>query len=323
MEEDLSYCVPGVYLVRAEAEKIYAKLPAAGMKFCRRFLPYAVYSDFLVIFDPEMLASNFHAKTHEAESWVTHVKVEKKTEVTRTVQTVVAEESKARDSCRPEVQDEQVEEPLKPKKTRPSKNVRNALKAMSEKTKDQPEDRSKDEPEVKSGDKVEVETVVKTSSWRMVLPEKAKVPEGINITVSGIQLKPFKVSRTMMYAPRTKSGMMVVPHLNVMLPTEKPVANFARCKEWLGKVLVLLDRASVIQGTCEMKLFQPNERAGSPHNLSAIQLRFGDEVPMENRNAVYGILRSAVWFNSLVPGETGSASGELIKCFWRVVPEEE
>jgi hypothetical protein len=74
VEERLPYAVPGAYLVRAPSlslEDLQEALASFGLLFSRRFLPDAIKSDYLCLFDQSILVQKCEI---DSESWAAKVK---------------------------------------------------------------------------------------------------------------------------------------------------------------------------------------------------------------------------------------------------------
>lgn len=310
------FAVPGAYLLRpndASIQVVYNELRHAGILFIRKFLAHATRSDYLVLFDREVL--RLHAQVEEdpnetpVGSWAALVKKAVKEPEPQAIQvlpepTVVeAKKPKAR------IVPLSSRDPVNLKKMRPGRHARQMLKALQEASTDiTPEEVPSPPKEIKEEPKKEI-------------PENACITlRGSGPTHPVFRLRPFMVSQTLNIdeIPET-----TVPHLLVYHPPRekdvKPLAHVEKCQGWIKKVLGILVTIGLLPSESACRVLNPDLDASrlSRPNLAAMQCRFKDDVPLQVRNAVYAILRSSPWFQEVPNPQT--PEGFLVRCWWRQV----
>ncbi len=296
----LSWVVPGAYLVRC-GEEVREDLRHAGLMLARRFLVHAVHSDYLLVFNTAILAS--HCKPEEG-TWASRLKAAIKEEESSPV-VVVQQQVVVKKPPPPTV-----------KKSRPGRRTRQMLKALIT--------ASSETPVVESASSADDESAQTMSV----------LPAGINLVVAGKDparspylLRPFRVDDKMQ-----SDRANVEPHLTIYYPPcPRPTARRDRgadlraleqaekCKTWIKELLKVLQVAGIIGvDDCVVQQAQADLSRLSRPNLISMQCRFKDTVPMEVRNAVHAILRSSLWFKSLLSDKPEvDTPSYLLRCWWR------
>ncbi len=351
-EQHLQYVVPGTYLLRAgslSVNDVRNELKAAGLVLCRRFLAHTARSDYLVLFDKKVLVGHFKPdEPSEAPegSWAARTKkvVESSTSAAPTGTTVTTVEVVAEIPKPVKVVENSVESNLfqstEPgRKIRPGRRARQMLKDLRASV-------AADTPEVIAPVIPKIERVVITPQTT-----PTEVPVGMNILVQGsgpsrptFRLRPFRVGNTMQQSVEGEGSgnLITVPHLTVYYPPRPgytpptqgvhrrsvdtlTLAHLDRCSGWIRQVLAGLVTCGILPDVAACRVMNSHMDASrlSRGNLVSLQCRFRENVPIEVRNAVYAVLRSSVWFQSLAIDRqpTSSDEGEtyLVRCWWRQI----
>lgn len=135
-------------------------------------------------------------------------------------------------------------------------------------------------------------------------------------------LRPFFVSTD--FQNESLDGSSIVPHIVVMYPDAMNTTS-AKLRDWLSRALDAFVHAGIIQSDSYNLVTQKLDpshlkRKDTPNAF----IRFKSSVPIESRNAVFSILRTALWFFSL---RTDNFDVELIDvnvpafnvtCRWKI-----
>lgn len=182
------------------------------------------------------------------------------------------------------------------------------------------------------------------------VPIEKKLPLGASLIVIGsetlfeFRLRPFRVGTTMESDQGSNhgpsSGLVIVPHLTVYLePRQAPgrsvagdqksasdsvtLAHVEKCHTWVKRVINAMAVSGALPDPRSCRVMPTHSDASrlARANVVSLQCRFRPDVEMSIRNAVYAVLRSAVWGHSLVEdGATHSPDSYLVRCWWRQVP---
>lgn len=294
-----SYSVPGVYLVRC-GEEVRNELRYAGLLLARRFLAHALNSDYLLVFNPKILA--LHCKIEEG-SWASRVKSQAVITPSLAQEVVAVLPSAPPPSS-----------PVHVKKSRPGRRTRQMLKALI------------------------TASAATTSSQAPVTVQPAPVPvvdipSGANLSIRGsgpsrpmFFLRPFHVDDVI------HSDLdNVEPHLTIFLPPgpsvrvhqnresdAKALAHVDACHDWIRQVIACLETCGLLPpGSCRVLLAVADLSRLSRPNLISLQCRFRDDLPICVRNATHAILRSSVWFKSLLQDDSSEPQSYLVRCWWK------
>lgn len=319
-QEELPYVVPGAYLIRPgplTLVQVREELESAGLLFIRRFIVGAPRSDYLALFDPKILAQ--HAREEKAALstpsittgvWVKRVQAEAAPlTVTVPIVTVAARVA----NLEPELT-------ATSKKVRPGRRAREMLKAL----------KTDAEPLMTTVAAVAPPPALQATPSAPE-PSPQPQPKTVDLTAdAGIlvdgtkgtvfQLRPFRVKNN--FVP----DRGFVPHLSINLaplpgrPTDvAALAHVDKCHQWIKAVLQKMIVCGMLPDAraCRVLCAQTDASRLARENLRSLQCRFQPETPMLVRNAVYAVLRTAVWFSSQIDDTEDSADSYIVRCWWR------